>query len=64
MTGEELEIVGPDLRPFPVTVPQMQDTDGQTLTEPRKPEMLFYMQLPCPVPPYSILRKKVDLSAK
>ena len=64
MTGEELEIVGPDLRPFPVTVPQMQDLDGQALTEPRKPEMLFYMQLPCPVPPYSILRKKVDLSAK
>ena len=64
MTGEELEIVGPDLRPFPVTIPQMQDLDGQALTEPRKPEMLFYMQLPCPVPPYSILRKKVDLSAK
>ena len=64
MTGEELEIVGPDVRPFPVTVPQMQDLDGQALTEPRKPEMLFYMQLPCPVPPYSILRKKVDLSAK
>ena len=64
MTGEELEIVGPDLRPFPVTVPQMQDLDGQALTEPRKPEMLFYMQLPCPVPAYSILRKKVDLSAK
>ena len=46
MTGEELEIVGPDLRPFPVTVPQMQDLDGQALPEPRKPEMLFYMQLP------------------
>ena len=64
VAGDELEVVGPDMRPFPVTVPQMQDTDGQALTEPRKPEMLFYMQLPCPVPPYSILRKKVDLSAK
>ena len=64
VAGDELEVVGPDMRPFPVTVPQMQDTDGQVLTEPRKPEMLFYMQLPCPVPAYSILRKKVDLSAK
>jgi len=64
VAGDELEVVGPDMRPFPVTVPQMQDIDGQALTEPRKPEMLFYMQLPCPVPPYSILRKKVDLSAK
>ena len=64
VTGDELEVVGPDMRPFPVTVPQMQDTNGQALTEPRKPEMLFYMQLPCPVPAYSILRKKVDLSAK
>lgn len=64
VAGDELEVVGPDMRPFPVTVPQMQDIDGQALTEPRKPEMLFYMQLPCPVPAYSILRKKVDLSAK
>ena len=64
VAGDELEVVGPDMHPFPVTIPQMQDLDGQALTEPRKPEMLFYMQLPCPVPPYSILRKKVDLSAK
>ena len=62
--GDELEVVGPDLRPFPVTVPMMNDMEGQPLSEPKKPQMQFTMQLPCPVPPYSILRKAVDLSAK
>ena len=62
--GDELEIVGPDLRPFPVTVPMMNDMEGQPLSEPKKPQMQFTVQLPCPVPPFSILRKAVDLSAK
>ena len=62
--GEALEAVGPDLRPFPVTVPLMQELDGQPLNEPKKPQMQFYMQLPCPVPAFTILRKAVDLSAK
>ena len=62
--GDELEAVGPDLRPFPVKVPMMQDLDGQPLEEPRKPQMLFTMQLPQQVPAFTILRKAVDLSAK
>ena len=62
--GDELEVVGPDLRPFPVTVPMMNDMEGQPLSEPKKPQMQFTVQLPCPVPPFSILRKAVDLSAK
>ena len=62
--GDELEVVGPDLRPFPVKVPMMQDLDGQPLEEPRKPQMLFTMQLPQQVPAFTILRKAVDLSAK
>ena len=62
--GDELEAVGPDLRPFPVKVPMMQDMDGQPLEEPRKPQMLFTMQLPQQVPAFTILRKAVDLSAK
>ena len=62
--GETLEAVGPDLRPFPFTVPMMKDTDGVELAEPKKPQMQFYLQLPCPVPNFSILRKEVDLSAK
>ena len=62
--GDELEVVGPDLRPFPLTVPEMQDMDGNVLTEPRTPQMPFYIQLPTPVPPLTILRHSVELSAK
>ena len=62
--GDELEVVGPDLRPFALTVPEMQDLDGNVLTEPRTPQMPFYIQLPTPVPPLTILRHSVELSAK
>ena len=62
--GDELEAVGPDLRPFPVTVPMMQDMEGQPLAEPKKPQMQFTVQLPQQVPAFTILRKAVDLSAK
>ena len=62
--GDELEVVGPDLRPFPLTVPEMQDMDGNVLTEPRTPQMPFYIQLPKSVPPLTILRHGVELSAK
>ena len=62
--GDELEVVGPDLRPVPLTVPEMQDMDGNVLTEPRTPQMPFYIQLPTPVPPLTILRHSVELSAK
>ncbi len=62
--GQMLEAVGPDLRPFSFTVPVMQDADGNALEEPRKPEMVFYMQLPAQVPELTILRRAVDLSAK
>ena len=62
--GDTLEAVGPDMRPFEFTVPQMRDLDQNPLDEPRKPEMPFYIQLPQAVPAFSILRKAVDLSAK
>ncbi len=62
--GTELEIVGPDTRPFAVTAGEMWDAEGNELLEPRTPQMLFTMQLPCPVDPGSIIRKAVDLSAK
>lgn len=62
--GDELELVGPDLKPFPVIAPEMQLPDGTVITEPRNPQMEFTMQLPCPVPPLSIVRRTVDLSAK
>ena len=62
--GDQLEVVGPDLRPFPIMASGMKTTVGEDLAEPRTPQMQFYMQLPCQVPPMSILRRQVDLSAK
>ena len=62
--GDTVELVGPDLRPFEFTVPTMADADGTLLTEPRTPQMTFTMQLPRPVPAYSILRRAVELSPK
>ena len=62
--GTELEAVGPDLRPFAFTVDAMNDLEGAPLEEPKTPQMKFCLQLPRPVPAYSILRKSVDLSAK
>ena len=63
-TGDTLEIVGPDLRPFAFEVPEMEDEEGNEITQPRTPQMRFRMRLPRPVPPFSILRHAVDLSAE
>ncbi|MCI6320160.1 MAG: U32 family peptidase C-terminal domain-containing protein, partial [Clostridiales bacterium] len=62
--GDTVEVVGPDTKPFTMTVPEMRDTDGLTLLEPRTPQMVFTMKLPRPVPAYSIVRRAVDLSPK
>ena len=62
--GMELEIVGPDTRPFTITAGSMTDLDGNPITEPRTPQMKFYMQLPKAVPACSMIRRSVDLSAK
>ena len=62
--GDTLEVVGPDLRPFPITADSMTDTEGNPLEEPRTPQMKFYIRLPKQVPALSILRRSVDLSAK
>ena len=62
--GDALEAVGPDTKPFGFTVDAMTDMDGNTLDEPRTPQMQFYLQLPKQVPAFTILRKAVDLSAK
>ena len=62
--GDELEIVGPDLKPFPITAGSMTDLEGKALEEPRTPQMQFYLPLPQSVPPYTILRRSVELSAK
>ena len=62
--GDELELVGPDLRPLSFTASEMLLPDGTPLTEPRKPQMAFLMKLPCEAPEYAIVRKPVELSAK
>ena len=62
--GDVVELVGPDLRPFSMTVPQMMDAEGQPLEEPRNPQMTFHMKLPRPVPPFTLVRHAVELSAK
>ena len=62
--GDELELVGPDTRPFAFNAGDMWDEEGTALEEPKKPEMKFTIRLPKPVPAKSILRRSVDLSAK
>ncbi len=62
--GDELELVGPNLRPFALTAQGMRDGDGVPLHEPRTPQSVFTMPLSQQVPAYSILRRAVALSAE
>ena len=62
--GDSLEVVGPDLRPFPITASNIRDSEGNPIAEPRTPQMKFTMQLPQQIPAHSIIRRSVDLSAK
>ena len=62
--GDEVEVVGPDTKPFAFIAPEMEDEEGNILQEPKNPQMIFRMQLPKPVPVWSILRIARDLSAK
>lgn len=63
-TGDTVELVGPDLRPFSMTVPEMRDETGTVIEEPRNPQMLLKLRLPRPVPPMTLVRHQVELSAK
>ena len=58
--GEELELVGPDVRPERFTVSAMTDGNGLPLTEARKPQMKLIMKLPRAVPPLSLLRRQAS----
>ena len=62
--GDALEAVGPDLRPLPIVAEGMKDLDGMPLEEARTPQMRFTLKLPKRVPALSMLRRRVDLSAK
>jgi len=63
-TGDTVELVGPGLRPFAMTVGEMWDGEGTPIEEPRNPQMIFRMKLPRAVPPMTIMRHAVELSAK
>ena len=62
--GDSLEVVGPDLRPFPITASNIRDSEGHPIAAPRTPQKKFTMQLPKQIPAHSIIRRSVDLSAK
>ena len=62
--GDRVEIVGPDLKPFEMIVPMMEDAEGQPLEEAKTPQMEFRMRLPQPVPAMSFARHAVDLSGR
>ena len=62
-TGDEIEVVGPDLRPFKMKAGIFLTPEGESLSQVRTPQMVFQMQLPTQVPAFSVLRHAVDLSA-
>ena len=61
--GDTVEVVGPNLRPFAMTVSELRGEEGVPLEEVRTPQMTFQMKLPQAVPAYSLLRHAVELSA-
>ena len=60
--GDQVELVGPGCKPMAFAAPRMTDEEGNQLEEPKKPQMLFQMQLSQAVPPLSILRREVGLT--
>ena len=62
--GDELEAVGPDLRPFAFQSEDFETEEGERCNEIRTPQQRYRTRLPRQVPPWTILRHRVDLSAK
>ena len=56
--GDELELVGPNVRPVAFRAEDLRDGEGSPISEARKPQMSFYLRLPVQAPPLSVLRKK------
>ena len=62
--GDELEAVGPDLRPFAFEAASLHDAEGARVSEIRTPQARFSLLLPRQVPAWTILRHRVELSAR
>lgn len=50
------------MRPQTLTVEGLWDEAGESLDQVRKPQMVFRMKLPQPVPPLSLLRRQAELT--
>lgn len=59
--GDVVEIVGPDTKPFSITVPELYGEDGTLLEEAKTPQMVFRMKLPQAVPAYSVVRHPLEV---
>ena len=55
--GDELELIGPDIRPVKFRVEHMYNSQGEEIEDTRHPMMEIHMELPCPAPRLSIVRK-------
>ncbi|MFI3313877.1 MAG: U32 family peptidase [Eubacteriales bacterium] len=55
-SGDWIEIVGPDSRPFGINAPLMKDMYGNPFVEVRNPQMVFKMKLPKQVPIGAMVR--------
>ena len=61
--GDQLELVGPDVRPQALTVEALWDGEGLSVDEVRRPQMVFRMKLPRQAPPLSLLRRQASLGS-
>lgn len=55
--GDELELIGSDIRPVKFKVEHMYNSEGEEIEDTRHPMMEIHMDLPCPAPRLSIVRK-------
>ncbi len=60
--GDQLELVGPDVKPQAITVQALWASDGTSMDQVRTPQTAFRMKLSQQVPPLSLLRRQADLS--
>lgn len=57
-SGDELEVLQPGVRPYKITVRELQNNDGAAVDAAPNPMQLFSFQTDIPVPAGAILRKE------